>query len=103
MLIEDEADSVQLLARRRLTFACAASEIARDDEAFTRTMVTLKRKFGEVMEHLETMSDFHLFRLRPARGRLVTGFGQAYDVDPLEWTQLTPVGGGHRPSADKQR
>jgi heme iron utilization protein len=65
--------------------------------------VPLKEKFGEVMEHLETMTDFHLVRLMPGRGRLVTGFGQAYDVDPLDWTQVTPVGGGgHRQSAEKK-
>ncbi len=103
LLIEDEAVSVQMLARRRLTFPCVASPIARDDEVFARLMVPLKEKFGEVMEHLETMTDFHLIRLMPGRGRLVTGFGQAYDVDPLDWTQVVPVGGGgHRPSADKK-
>ena len=102
LLIEDEVASAQLLARRRLTFPCSASPIAREDEAFARMMVPLKEKFGEVMEHLETMTDFHLVRLLPGRGRLVTGFGQAYDVDPLDWTQVVPVGGGgHRQGADK--
>jgi len=102
LLIEDEAVSAQLLARRRLTFPCTASPIGRDDAGFARMMIPLKEKFGEVMEHLETMTDFHLVRLMPGRGRLVTGFGQAYDVDPLDWTQVAPVGGGgHRQSANK--
>lgn len=94
LLIEDETTSAQLLARRRLTFPCKASLIPREDAAFNPIMAALKSKFGKVMEHLETMTDFQLIRLTPARGRLVTGFGQAYDVDPNDWTKLTHVGGG---------
>jgi len=104
LLIEDEAASAQLLARRRLTFSCIAAPIARKDDAFPRIMDPLKEKFGEAMAHLETMTDFHLFRLMPVRGRLVTGFGQAYEVDPLDWTQVGPVGGGgHSSGGGKQR
>lgn len=94
LLIEDEAASTQLLARRRLTFPCTAALIPREDAVFNPTMAALKIKFGSVMERLETMTDFQLVRLAPARGRLVTGFGQAYDVDPIDWTQLAHVGGG---------
>lgn len=94
MLIEDEAASAQLLARRRLTFPGRAAAISRDDPQFAVMMTQLKAKFGEVMEMLETMADFHLIRIVPGPGRLVVGFGQAYTVDPLDWTQVTPVGGG---------
>jgi len=93
LLIEDEASSAQLLARRRLTFLCEASLVPRDGAEFERGLSALKEKFGGVMEHLETMTDFQLIRLTPGRGRLVNGFGQAYDVAALDWTQLKPVGG----------
>lgn len=96
LLIEDEAASSQLLARRRLTFPCESRLVLRDDAGFPPVMAKLKEKFGKVMEHLETMTDFQLVRLQPSKGRLVIGFGQAFDVDPADWENLTHVGGaGH--------
>jgi heme iron utilization protein len=96
LLIEDEAAAAQLLARRRLTFPATAELIPRESPAFGVRINALKEKFGGVMSHLETMTDFQLVRLEAGRGRLVNGFGKAYDVDPRDWTQLTHVGaGGH--------
>ncbi|MDF3057057.1 MAG: HutZ protein [Rariglobus sp.] len=91
LLIEDEANASHLLARRRLTLRCTATFIARNDDAFTAPMQALRKKFGSVMEQLETMHDFHLVRLVPDRARLVAGFGQAYDAHPLDWTDLRHV------------
>lgn len=97
-LIEDEASAKNILARKRLTFPTTASLIERGSEAFVARLGELKAKFGPVMEHLENMRDFQLYRLVPARGRLVAGFGQAYDVDPLDWHDLGHVGDtGHTP------
>ncbi|MFW6354810.1 MAG: pyridoxamine 5'-phosphate oxidase family protein, partial [Verrucomicrobiota bacterium] len=103
MMIEDESAAAQLLARRRLTFPCSARFIARDAPEFAGPMEALKAKFGAVMKHLETMTDFHLVRLEPGLGRLVNGFGQAYEVDGRDWTELDHVGGGgHRHRTKKQ-
>jgi heme iron utilization protein len=99
MIIEDEAAAAQLLARRRLTFPCAASFVAYEEAGYAAPMAALKARFGKVMEHLETMNDFHLVRLAPGVGRLVNGFAQAYDVDPRDWSRLSPAqakGHGHR-------
>lgn len=92
MMIEDESTAVQLLARRRLTFPVSARFIDREAAEFTAPMEALKQKFGAVMKHLETMTDFHLVRLEPGRGRLVNGFGQAYDVAGDSWEDLDAVG-----------
>lgn len=98
-VIQDESAARQLLARQRLTFPCAASPVARDTDVFATRMAALKAAFGPVMEHLEGMVDFRMFRLVPTRGRLVAGFGQAYDVDPLDWNNLSHVGDtGHTPA-----
>jgi heme iron utilization protein len=91
LLIEDEATAAHLLARRRLTLACTATFIARDHADHASGMTLLRERFGPVMEHLEKMHDFHLVRLTPARARLVAGFGQAYDADPRDWSQLSHV------------
>jgi len=92
MMIEDESAADQLLARRRLTFPVSAAFIDRESEGFSGPMEALKEKFGPVMKHLETMTDFHLIRLAPGRGRLVNGFAQAFDVDGDNWEALGHVG-----------
>jgi heme iron utilization protein len=100
LLIEDESTAAHLLARRRLALRCTASFVARDSDAFTAPMQALREKFGPVMAQLESMHDFHLVRLTPDRARLVAGFGQAYDADPLDWTRLRHVndtGHSHAP------
>ena len=99
LVIQDESEAKQLLARQRITFPCAATPVARESVAFLVQMTALKQVFGPVMEHLESMADFRMFRLAPGRGRLVAGFGQAFDVDPLDWTRLSHVndtGHAHR-------
>ena len=99
LVIQDESAAKQLLARQRLTFPCSAASVARDTPEFSTQMTALKEKFGPVMEHLEGMVDFRMFRLAPGRGRLVAGFGQAYDVDPLDWNKLSHVNDtGHTPA-----
>jgi len=104
LLIEDESTASHLLARRRLTLRCTASFVARESDAFAAPMQALREKFGPVMSQLESMHDFHLVRLVPDRVRLVAGFGQAYDADPIDWTRLRHVndtGHSHAPAAHK--
>jgi heme iron utilization protein len=46
-----------------------------------RTAVSLfKRKFGKVFDMIRPLPDFVLFRLIPAGGLYVRGFGQAFEV-----------------------
>ncbi len=92
LLAEDEADTAQPLARRRLTFACTATVIARDQPEFSASLPALRAKLGPAFDLLTTLGDFQLIRLTPQRGRLVAGFGETYEVDPRDWTQLTALG-----------
>ncbi len=92
LLVEDEAAAGQLLARRRLTFSCRMERLDRTDPEFDLRVGELRAKFGAVFDMLVTLPDFVLVRLVPQRGRLVIGFGAAFDVDPADWTKLTPVG-----------
>lgn len=93
LVIEDEGTAAQLLARKRLTLRCTTKFIERDSATFTTVMAAFKVTFGPVMTHLEGMTDFHLVELTPSRGRLVAGFGQAFEVDPKDWTKLAHVTG----------
>jgi putative heme iron utilization protein len=90
LLADDEAVTAQPLARRRLTFACAAAAIARDHPEFPASIQALREKLGPAFDLLTGLGDFQLIRLTPQRGRLVAGFGETYEVDPLDWGRLTP-------------
>ena len=91
LLAADEADMPQPFARRRLTFACTAQPVARGTAEHAALFAALREKFGPTLEVLAALPDFDLVRLVPTAGRLVLGFGAAYDVAPLDWQTVTPL------------
>jgi len=78
MLIADEAASSEVYARLRVTWACRAEAIERDDPGWGPRLDILKARQGKLVELLKTLADFRLFRLVPESGLFVMGFGQAY-------------------------
>jgi hypothetical protein len=92
LLVEDEADTRQSFARRRLTLSCTATVQSRESPDASRILSALRARFGAPVDLIASLPDFQLIALVPQRGRLVAGFGEAYDVDPRDWTNLTPVG-----------
>ena len=93
LLVEDESAAAQPLARRRLTLTCTASPVARDGPEFAALVAAFRARFGATIDLLATMPDFHLFRLAPHRGRLVVGFGQAFELEPADWSVKARVTG----------
>lgn len=81
MFIRPESESHNLFARERAVFECKVKEIPHDDEIYAVQLQALNTKFGEVVNLLRSLSDFHLFALRPENGRYVIGFGRAYIID----------------------
>jgi putative heme iron utilization protein len=100
LLIEDEETSEQIFARKRVTYACNAAEVVHESAEWKDAMERFAEKFGGIMNHLKNMKDFHLIRLRPNSGRLVVGFGQAYEVTGEHMDELCHLRGidgkGHR-------
>lgn len=103
MFVRPEAESRNLFARERAIFTCTVREIKPNDAVYQDRLNSLEEKFGEVVSLLHSLSDFHLFVLRPESGRYVEGFGQAYlinvsdgSVSPLNkmhgWNTLNHVG-----------
>jgi putative heme iron utilization protein len=92
LLTAAETSAGNAFARPRLTFACAAEPVARDGEKHGAYVAAFREKFGATIDVLATLPDFQFFRLRPQSGRVVAGFGAAFNVDPSDWSQLTPVG-----------
>ena len=99
LLLEEEIAVAQPFARHRLTFFCAASIVPSDGAPYVAIVAALRGKFGAPVDLLTSLPDFQLIGLAPQRGRLVVGFGEAYEVDPHDWSKLTPVGRARGASA----
>lgn len=101
MFIEDEGGVEKLFARKRLTFECSAELIARESEEWTARIDAMVLSLGDTMAYLKDMLDFDLFRLSPNSGRLVLGFGQAFQISGDDLENLGYVqGSGHIRKAD---
>jgi heme iron utilization protein len=86
MFIRPESASANLFARERAVLSCSVKEISRDDEIYDGRIQALQDKFGEVVSVLRSLSDFHLFALRPESGRYVIGFGRAFTINVADGT-----------------
>lgn len=89
MLIADEAQSLQVFARQRLTFSCRATPLARDSEAWSGASLLYEARFGDFFQLVRDFSDFQMFRLTPEQGWLVAGFGQAYEISGAALDQFS--------------
>ena len=96
MLIEDESNSRQIYARKRLTFDALADEIPRKTSDWERGITALHEKHGDIVKNLSQLGDFHLFRLIPEKGLYVKGFGQAFTVSGDELVDFVHLKEGHR-------
>ena len=92
LLAADEAATPNALARRRLSFSCTAEPVSPASPDHAILVAALREKFGATIDVVAALPDFQLLRLIPQQGRLVLGFGAAYDLTPPDWTHLTPVG-----------
>ena len=81
LFIRPESECCNLFARERALLSCSVKEIRRDDEIFIDRLQALQDKFGEVVNVLRSLSDFHLFALRPESVRFVIGFGRAFTIN----------------------
>jgi len=89
MLVEDEAASSQLFARRRIQLQCEATRVSTD--ATPAIIDQFRKEQGKIIELLSSLPDFVVFRLHPIRGQFVMGFGQAYTLDDPDLGTLSPI------------
>ncbi|MCV6591266.1 MAG: pyridoxamine 5'-phosphate oxidase family protein [Marinobacterium sp.] len=82
MFIRDERESRNLYARERLIWRCQAESVSRESGEYEAGLALLEKVQGNIVSMLRTLSDFHLFVLRPVAGSYVVGFGRAYKVNP---------------------
>ncbi|MDP1771502.1 MAG: pyridoxamine 5'-phosphate oxidase family protein [Methylobacter sp.] len=88
LFIRPESESPNLFARERAVLSCSVTEIIRDDAIYAERIQALQDKFGEVVSVLRSLSDFHLFALRPENGRYVIGFGRAFSINVSDGSLL---------------
>ena len=79
-LIEDESVAQNIWARVRMKFSAEVSELSRDDPQFSEFCDDIAEAHGPVMEMIRNFTDFHLFKIKPEQGVLVTGFAQAFSI-----------------------
>ncbi|GAK87641.1 pyridoxamine 5'-phosphate oxidase-related putative heme iron utilization protein [Vibrio ponticus] len=92
LMIEDEGESKQIYARKRLTFDTKAQLISKQSDDWIKGVAALRHRFGDIIDNLSQLGDFNLYRLVPEPGRYVKGFGQAFEVsgnDLLDFVHLT--------------
>ncbi|GAB1545353.1 heme utilization protein HutZ [Scytonema sp. NUACC21] len=91
LFIEDESQTKQVFARRRLTFDCTATLVERDSEPWKQIVDNFEARFGDIIQMLRDLPDFRIFKLMPKTGRFVIGFGAAYEVDPNDFGTLKHI------------
>jgi len=80
MFIADEKESVNLFARRRVSFTCIVSLVGREESTARSVLEKMHERFGPTIEMLSSLPDFRLVRLEPVEGVWVRGFAQAIPV-----------------------
>ena len=91
LLIEDEAQAGNVFARKRISLQGRADFVGREESEFAPVLSEFHLRFGQVMELIEPLPDFRLFRVTPASGRFVRGFAQAFELSGEALDQLSHI------------
>lgn len=81
IFLREEAEMRNPFARERATFNCLVNEVPKEGQVYISMLNQFSEQFGQVVELLRTLPDFHLFALAPRSGRYVVGFGKAFEID----------------------
>ena len=92
MFIENESEAANIYTRRRLIIQCSAREHCRTDTRWASLLPLFRERFGETISVIETLADFVLMELQPVNGRWITGFGQAFSFDQLDFLNARHIG-----------
>lgn len=81
LFIENEQQAQHLFARQRVTYQCETYQVERTSAQFEHIMSLFARKFGNIIEMLKNLQDFHLYCIHPLQGSFVQGFGRAFAIE----------------------
>ena len=91
LLIEDESSARNLFARKRIMIDGSASEIPRDSSRFDEVIEHFTERFGETVQVLVGLPDFHLMEVSLHQGRFIRGFGQAFELTGEGLTRVAHI------------
>jgi putative heme iron utilization protein len=92
--IEDESQTEQIFARKRISLQCDVTRIAKNDGTYESIMKAFVSKQGETLTMLMGMKDFNLYVLTPLYGEATFGFGEAYNIGGEHMNELVARTGG---------
>ncbi len=91
LFAEDESQTKQIFARRRLTFECDAALLTRETEEWEKIAEEFEQRFGEIINMMRSLPDFRIFKLTPYAGQFVIGFGAAYKISADDLDNLIHI------------
>ena len=91
MFIEPEDQCEEMYVRIRLIFECSTKQIERKTENWNEQIPVFFDRFGEIINILESLSDFKMFCFSPVSGSYVKGFGKAYTIKGGSLDQISHV------------
>ncbi|WP_319380650.1 pyridoxamine 5'-phosphate oxidase family protein [Thiomicrorhabdus sp.] len=91
LFIEDEDKAKHLFARKRATLQTRVNQVERDSERWNQVLEKMEGKFGEIIQMLKPLEDFHLFELKPQSAGYVRGFAQAYRLEGEGLSEVTHI------------
>ncbi len=91
LIIEDQAESRNQFARRRIIWQGQAQIVGRDVELFKAVMQLFRDRFGDFIDVIEPLQDFQLFKIRPHSGRFIRGFAQAFQLSGNDLGEITHI------------
>jgi len=94
LMLLEQAGAANAFARKRVSLHGRVEAVARDAALFGEVLAEFHRRFGDVMQLLESLPDFTLFRVRLEAGSFVRGFGQAYALEGERLDRLRHIAPG---------
>ena len=99
LFIEDENQSANIFARKRISLQCDVTPVSRENTRFKHVMEHFQEKFDSALvTMLMGMKDFNLYALKPIYGEATFGFGEAYNIGGEKMNTLVERSGhkGHQ-------
>ncbi len=80
LLAEDEQDTRQIFARKRVSYFCDCFVVKKDAPDYDSLLDLFEARFSAIIPLLRNLPDFILFKLEIRSGDFIQGFGKAYKI-----------------------
>ena len=78
MIIEDECKAKNIWARVRIKFEAKITVVDRNKNNYNKICNQIQNFHGKTLNLIKQFSDFHLIKISPIKGSIITGFGNAF-------------------------